>query len=275
VGRIFSWSTLFLLVPILGVAVFVCALMTDSWPLYNHWFPVDVSKTGYIVDNLFYFILVLTGVIFVATGLVLFYSMWKFDGRYNTEPVQFSHGSHALEIVWSILPAATLLFIAIYQMDAWAAAKMRRPTEVVAGETVPLPPLAEVTGRQFEWRIRYPGKDGKLYTPDDLFDVNDLHVPTDRPIVLRIQSMDVLHSFFLPNVRLKQDVVPGMEQHVWFEATQTGQFDIVCAELCGWGHYKMKGRLTIESEQDYQKYLIELEAAQNQAEYEPSEEEDE
>jgi len=249
VGRF--WSLLFLLVPISGVAVFVCAIMTDTAPLYNHWFPEDISEHGYVIDNLFNTIMYLTGFIFVATGLALFWFLWKYDATKSAEPVKFVHGSHTLEIVWSILPAATLLFIAIYQMNAWADVKLLRP-KYESG--APKAPLAEVTGRQFEWRIRYAGPDGVIGTRDDLHTVNELHLPVGEEAVLQIKSMDVLHSFFLPNVRIKQDVVPGMKQYVWFRPIKAGQFDIVCAELCGWGHYKMKGRMTVETQDSFNRW---------------------
>ena len=183
------------------------------------------------------------------------------------------HGSHTLEVVWSILPAATLLFIAVYQMNAWADAKMRRPmlpgSDNVMGteDDIPKPPLVEVTGRQFEWRLRYAGEDGELYTADDIFDVNDLHLPVDEEIVVQIKSEDVLHSFFLPNLRVKQDLVPGMKQFVWFKATETGIYDIVCAELCGWGHYKMKGQLTITSRAEFDRWLQDAYRAQEVSEF--------
>jgi cytochrome c oxidase subunit 2 len=266
VGRF--WSILFLFVPILGVAVFVAAMNTDSAPLYGHWFPEDISDHGYIIDNLFNTILYLTGFIFVATGLALFWFLWKYDAAKNSEPVKYMHGSHTLEVVWSILPAATLLFIAIYQMNAWADAKVIRP---VGPDGTPQPPIAEVTGRQFEWRIRYAGADQTIGTEDDIHTVNELHLPVGESIVLQIKSMDVLHSFFLPNVRVKQDVVPGMKQYVWFRPMKTGQFDIVCAELCGWGHYKMKGRMTVESPDDFQKWLADTQTAQEQDSFAMSE----
>jgi cytochrome c oxidase subunit 2 len=247
------WSLVFLLVPILGVGLFAVA------PAMNMWLPTDVSADGYKIDHLFKFILWLTGIVFVATECVLAWYLWKYDASRNAEPVKFTHGSHALEVVWTILPAATLLFIALYQINAWADAKMmgRRPD---------VTPIAEVTGRQFEWRIRYPGADGVLHTRDDLLDVNDLHVPVDEDIALVIKSEDVLHSFFLPHFRVKQDVVPGMSQQVWFRAVPAAQgrsFDIVCAELCGWGHYKMKGRITIDSQDEFRTHLARLAAEQN------------
>ena len=240
--------------------------MTNTWPLYDHWLPEDVSANGVVIDGLFNFILVLTGAIFIATSLALFWFLWKYDAEKNPEPVKFTHGSHNLEIIWSILPAVTLLFIAIYQMNAWAHAKMDRPT---LDDGSPMPPLAEVTGQQFVWHIRYPGADGVLNTQDDLFDENVLHVPMDEPVVLRIQSQDVLHSFFLPNLRIKQDVVPGMQQHIWFTAVKDGKYDIVCAELCGWGHYKMKGQLVIETRNQFEKYIADLTRKQNLSQYPP------
>src|SRR5437762_13076173 len=153
------------MVPVFGVGIFVWA-MAGWWPMRGHWLPENINTHGGVIDSLFIFILVLTGVIFIATNIALVWFLWKYDGAKNVLPVAFTHGSHALEVVWSILPAATLVFIAIYQMNAWADAKMRRPmlpgADGVAGtrDDVVKPPLADVTGRQFEWRIRYAGEDG-------------------------------------------------------------------------------------------------------------------
>jgi cytochrome c oxidase subunit 2 len=245
VGRF--WSLLFLSVPILGVAVFLAA------PYTGYGLPKDISEHGAEVDHLWYFILGLTGLVFIATEIVLFWFLWKYDAAKHQDPAKFTHGSHNLEIVWTILPAATLLFIAIYQMNAWADVKIRKPD---------IPPTVEVTARQFEWRLRYPGPDGVIGTQDDIHHVNDLHIPVDTDILVNLKSMDVLHSFFLPNLRIKQDAVPGSKIPVWFRATEVGTYDIVCAELCGWGHYKMKGRLTVQSKTDYEAWLKQMYEAQ-------------
>ncbi|HAY82708.1 MAG TPA: cytochrome c oxidase subunit II [Planctomycetaceae bacterium] len=273
------WSLMFLAVPILGVGCFVWAL-ADLPGMRGHWLPENINDHGHIIDSLFMFILALTGVIFIGTGVALFWFLWKYDSEKNTEPVKYSHGSHALEVVWSILPAATLLFIAIFQMDAWANAKMRRPIASAGPDGIEgtfddeyLKPIVEVTGRQFEWRIRYAGKDGIIGTRDDIHQVNDLHLPVDEEVVLQIKSMDVLHSFFLPNLRIKQDVVPGMKQYTWFRANRTGIYDIVCAELCGWGHYKMRGQLTVESREDFDAWLEDQWNKQEQSEFLIEEEE--
>lgn len=275
------WSLLFLLVPILGVATFVVSIAGIEIPyvfsFHNHWLPENINDHGGIIDSLFYFILYLTGVIFIATTLVMAWFMWKFDAERNAAPARFTHGSHTLEVVWSILPAATLLFIAIFQFDAWADHKLRRPILSPGPDGITgtaddqiRPPLAEVTGRQFEWRIRYAGADGKIGNEDDILTVNDLHVPVDEDVVFVIKSDDVLHSFFLPHMRVKQDVVPGMKQHVWFRANTSGTYDVVCAELCGWGHYKMRGRLTVESRSRFDQWLAKMYAAQEQTQYTPT-----
>src|SRR5271154_5902880 len=231
------------MVPILGVACFALG------PYYSIWLPKDISQHGRTIDHLFYFILWLTGAVFVATECAMFWFMWRYDGQTGEKrQVKFTHGSHTLEVVWTILPAATLLFIAIYQMNAWADSKIRRPK---------MTPTVEVSARQFEWRLRYPGRDGKFDTLDDLFVVNDLHLPVNEEILIDLKSADVLHSFFLPNMRVKQDAVPGMKIPVWFRATETGTYDLVCAELCGWGQYKMKGRLTIERRAEFDEWLSE------------------
>ena len=105
------WSFLFFLVPFFGVAAFVAA------PHFNIWLPRDISEQGRTIDNLFMFILYLTGVVFIVTERVLYYFLWKYDGKSNKEPIKFSHGSHALELVWTIIPAVTLL-VHCYLPDA-------------------------------------------------------------------------------------------------------------------------------------------------------------
>jgi cytochrome c oxidase subunit 2 len=236
------WSLLFLLVPVLGVYCFIYGYQQGIW------LPEDVSTHGHTIDHLFYFITGLTGIVFIATEVALFWFMWKYDQKVNFSPVKFTHGSHSLEVIWTIIPAATLLFIAIYQMNAWAQVKLYSHMPKIA-------PTVQVTGRQFEWRLQYPGKDGRIGTPDDIHVVNDLHLPVNEDILIELKSMDVLHSFFLPQMRIKQDAVPGMRIPVWFRVTRQGVYDLVCAELCGWGHYKMKGRVTVEPRAKFEEWL--------------------
>ncbi|MBI2191131.1 MAG: hypothetical protein HYU36_04025 [Planctomycetes bacterium] len=126
-----------------------------------------------------------------------------------------------------------------YQEKIWADARKHRPAK---GEAF----VVQVFPEQFAWNFRYPGPDGKFGTPDDVASINELHVPVGRPVLTVMRSKDVVHSFFLPHLRVKQDVLPGRTTRAWFEATKTGEFEVGCAELCGLGHYRMRGYLTIE-----------------------------
>jgi len=105
--------------------------------------------------------------------------------------------------------------------------------------------------------VTYPGADGQLGTGDDFTVRNQLHVPVDTPVVVHLSSEDVIHSFFIPAFRVKQDAVPGMHIRVWFKAMETGEYELACAELCGLGHYRMRAAVTVHTADDYQRWLSE------------------
>jgi cytochrome c oxidase subunit 2 len=260
------WSLLFALAAIFSVGAFVYAPFAPDWWLpnptgdYHH----VVSTFGREIDSLFVIILVITGVTFIGTQVVLVWVAHRYGDEKDSsgKPVraaQYFHGSQRLEVIWTIIPAAILVFIALYQMGTWASIKFRSAAPRVA-------PLAEITGRQFQWVMRYPGPDGKLNTPDDLFTQNDLHFVKNRTVLIYLKSSDVLHSFFLPQMRIKQDAVPGITIPVWFDADTAGKYELVCAELCGWGHYKMRGNVTVhETDEEFEKWLDEKLAEQNRS----------
>ena len=115
----------------------------------------------------------------------------------------------------------------------------------------PTDTVIRVTAKQFNWEIRYPGPDGQFDTADDKQVDNEIHVPVGKPIRVILKSKDVIHSLFLPNLRFKQDAVPGREITAWFQANKPGKYEIPCAELCGFGHSGMKGWLYALSAEDY------------------------
>ncbi len=255
-----AWSLFFLAAAVVAVAACWAA------PGMHWWFPQKspgghaVSPLGNQIDDLFYLILVITSVTFIGTQAMLAFVLWKYEAAPGRRSA-FTHGSHSLEVIWSVVPAGIMLFIALYQMDVWARYRIQSRFDPYAFEH----PIAEVTARQFEWRIRYPAPGKTLQAkpqPDDLYTVNDFHIPLGRPVMFQLRSDDVLHSFFLPHHRVKQDAVPGMTIPVWFESTQTGEFELVCAELCGWGHYKMRGQITAQREEEFQEYLKKLSQSQ-------------
>jgi len=260
------WASVFILWPIIAIGSGVIS------PTMHWWFPgAAQSPIGQRIDDLFYMILIIVTVVFIGTQVAMGYVLLR--GARDTDGpgrAMFSHGSHALEVIWTIVPAGILLFIAFYQLDTWAAYRVKENYPMSAR----LAPVAEITARQFEWRIRYPNPkrtfqslaevDGWLRKtePDDLYAVNELHVPTGRPIVIHLRTSDVQHAFFVPILRIKQDAVPGLVIPIIFEVLKPDSYEWVCAELCGWGHYKMKARVKAEPKDDYEAYLKELEREQ-------------
>ncbi len=260
------WSILFALAAISVVAAFVYSYFHPDWWLPNGAgdFHRVVSTFGREIDSLFLIILWITGIVFIGTQVVLVWAMHRFVDVRDAEgrPVRqadYFHGSQRLEVIWTIIPAAILVFIALYQMGTWAEIKFRSSAPKV-------PPLAEITARQFQWVMRYPGPDGRLNTRDDLVVVDDLHFVKNKVALIHLKSSDVLHSFYLPQLRIKQDAVPGLTIPVWFDADEAGEYELVCAELCGWGHYKMRGQVTVhETEEQLQKWIDEKLAEQNRS----------
>jgi cytochrome c oxidase subunit 2 len=113
----------------------------------------------------------------------------------------------------------------------------------------------EIMPEQFAWNIRYAGPDGIFGSPDDIVTMNDLHVPVDQPVIVQLSARDVVHSFFLPNLRIKQDAVPGMVTSIYFRAEKTGRFNIACAQHCGLGHYRMKGDFIVDTPDEYKTWI--------------------
>jgi cytochrome c oxidase subunit II len=260
------WSILFAIAAIAVVAAFGYSYFHPDWWLPN---PADkphevVSTFGKEIDSLFLIILWITGIVFIGTQVVMVWAMHRFVDQRDTQgrPVrqaEYFHGSQRLEVIWTIIPAAILVFIALYQMGTWAEIKFRSAAPKV-------PPLAEITGRQFQWVMRYPGPDGRLNTRDDLVVVDDLHFVKNKTALIYLKSSDVLHSFFLPQLRMKQDAVPGLTIPVWFDCHESGKYELVCAELCGWGHYKMRGQVTVhETDEQFQQWIDEKLAEQNRS----------
>ena len=121
-----------------------------------------------------------------------------------------------------------------------------------------------VMAKQFNWEVTYPGPDRKLGTDDDKKFDNDLHVPVNKVVRVYLTAKDVIHSFYLPNLRLRQDAVPGRTILVWFEVTKPGKYEIPCSQLCGFGHSGMKGWLYVHTPEEYAKWAQENLTAKSQ-----------
>ena len=201
------------------------------------------------IDRIYYVILVLTGIAFVIVEAGLIWFVIKYRGRPGRK-AYYTHGNNTAEVVWTAVPAVTVVVLGIMSGPIWNKIKGR---DSVPTDAAPV----GIRGQQFEWHVTYPGADGQLGSSDDFTVRNQLHVVVNRPTVALLTSEDVIHSFFVPAFRLKQDAVPGMEIRVWFEPTQTGRYELACAELCGLGHYRMRAFVEVHTEQDYQRWLAE------------------
>ncbi len=237
------------------------------------WFPPAITDLGHEIDSQFARTFLITGIVFVAAQLGLAYAIFKFRDR--GQKVTYFEGNNTMEIVWTLATVVLFVGLGLYARNAWA--------EVHFMGAAPGALQIEVTGQQFVWNFRYAGPDGKFgrekpelvsastgnpvgLDPTDPASKDDIvspviAVPAGREVELIIRSQDVTHSFYVRELRLKQDAVPGMEIHMHFNATAPGDYEIACAELCGLGHYRMHSMLTVMPEADFEKWQKDQEAA--------------
>ncbi len=264
----------------LAIAVAVAVITVISVGIFwSHywWLPPDISAHGWAIDHQMTLTFIVTGIIFVLAQLGLAYFVWKYSDRGDVRRATYSHGNNAMEATWTI--ACAILFVGLNLMGyhIWADIHFTGPA--------PGALRVEVWGQQFAWYFRYPGPDGQ-FGPTHVEKVNDatgnflgldrdrdpasqddivtatLAIPVNREVEVILRSKDVIHSFFVRELRLKQDLVPGMEIPIHFTATKMGTYEIVCSQLCGLGHYKMRAFFRVMAEEDFDKWLQSQAAAQ-------------
>ena len=217
--------------------------MTWTWFLPHN----GASTFAPQIDFLYDVILVITGIAFVLVESGLIWFSFKYRARPGRKAF-YTHGNATAEVIWTAVPAVTVVALGVMSAGLWNHIKGRN--------SVPANAIAYgVEAKQFEWNVTYAGADGQLGTADDFVVRNQLHVPVNKPILINLTSQDVIHSFFVPAFRLKQDAVPGMKIRVWFQATQAETQELGCAELCGLGHYRMRAVVTVHTQEDYDKWL--------------------
>ena len=231
--------------------------------------PVAASQHAPDVDSLISVVHWLMLVLFVGWGAFFVFVLVQF--RKGANPRADYHGakgkiSKMLEIAIVVVEAVLLVFFAI---PAWAKRVSNFPPDDKAV-------VVRVVGEQFAWNIHYPGPDGKFgrtdvslmaadnplgldksdpAAKDDITTINQLTLPVDKPVLVHLSSKDVIHSFGLYEMRVKQDAVPGLDMPVWFIPNRIGDYEITCSQLCGLGHYRMRGFVNIRSQADYEKFL--------------------
>lgn len=213
------------------------------------WLPVAASSFAKDVDGLMVFITVIVGVWFILAEALLLILAFVYRDRKGRQaaylPANTLRGA-ALVLIPCAIVLGFDLWIDGVATPVWNHIKIDRPKH---DERV------RITGEQWSWRFRYPGADGELDTADDFETVGELHVPLNKVILFELEAKDVVHSLWVPTLRLKQDAVPGRSIHGWFEPTLAGRFEIICAEICGFGHTMMKSSLVVEEEAAYRAWL--------------------
>jgi cytochrome c oxidase subunit II len=241
----------------------------------------SASEEGEKIDQMLFITIAVTGVVFVITQVLLFWFAFKYQERDGKQAFFFPH-NNKLELLWTTVPAIFLTVLVVFGLKYWFKMTSDAPKDSV---------VIEITGQQFNWNMRYPGKDGvlgrksfKLYnTPtgntlgvdfendpashDDLRVASEMHIPVNRPVKLVINSMDVIHDVGLSHFRMKMDAVPGIPTTLWFTPKYTTEqmkvrtgnpnfvYEISCDQMCGKGHFSMRGVIVVESEADYNKWL--------------------
>lgn len=250
--------------------------------------PLNASVHGPQIDRIIVIVHWLMAALFVGWGSFFIYTLYRFRAGKNPKADYVGVKSHLSTYSEWIVGIIEAVLLVGFSIPVWSQVVVRVPSE---GEALTVRVVAE----QFVWNIHYPGPDGKFGKSsanlvdaesnplgldpkdpngeDDITTINQLTLPERRPILIKLSSKDVIHSFTLTEMRVKQDVIPGMTIPVTFEATQTGDWEIACAQLCGLGHYRMRGFLKIVSASDYQTWLDEMAAEKAEEEAEADGEE--
>jgi cytochrome c oxidase subunit 2 len=211
--------------------------------------------------------IVVVGLAFTAAQIGLGWVVWKYrDTGSKSDRAIYSHGSNRLEVLWTIITAVIFITLGLMGQSVWASLRLH---DAPAGSYT-----VEVVAQQFQWNFHYAGKDNTFGRTDPrLIDDGTLNfigldssdaaaaddsvtsalvIPVNRPVELRLRSKDVIHNFWVPQLRFKQDLVPGMEIKVHFTANKVGKYELACAELCGQLHFKMKSYMLVLPEADVQ-----------------------
>lgn len=194
------------------------------------------SQTG-TVDFVFIFIISISVFFLLLITFLMIFFIFKYNKNRNQKPKDI-HGNTALEITWTVIPTILVLFMFYF---GWKGFEFLRkaPSDAM---------VVNVTGRMWSWGFEY--QNGAK--------VDTLHVPVNKPVKLVLNSQDVIHSFYVPAFRVKEDAVPGMQNHLWFEANETGNYDVLCAEYCGLRHSYMLTKIKVVPEEDFNDWYADI-----------------
>ena len=257
-----------------ALAVIIWILTLGSVSLFfikKWWFPTSISDHAPALDRQFMLTIIVVGIAFTVAQVGLGYMVWKYRDTGNRSRGLYTHGSSRLEVIWTMVTAVIFIGLAVMGQSVWASLHFN---QAPAGAY-----QVEVVAQQFQWNFHYAGTDGVFgRTNPRLIDDSSLNfigldeadpnakddavhsvlaIPAGRPVELTLRSKDVIHNFWVPQLRFKQDLVPGMAIKVHFTANTPGKYELACAELCGQLHFKMKSYMLVLPE-DEQRALTAL-----------------
>lgn len=268
----------------LFIVILVLGGIAITWS-YLHarefFLPEASSIHGRRTDDLFWFSMGVLTIPFILVNFLIFFFAWKYQYKKNHR-ASFYPDNHKLELIWTIIPAIVMALLVFTGWKAWSDITSEAPRDAE---------VIEITGKQFNWIVRYGGvNDNKLgnynyklidaqnevgidlsdeNSFDDFQNPTEMHIPVNRPVLLKIRARDVIHSVFIPHMRVKMDAVPGMPTKFWFVADKTTaqmqselndpnfKYEIACTEICGQGHFSMKINLVVDDEESYKKWCSE------------------
>ena len=239
---------------------------------FGWWLPPDISVHGHYIDAIIMYMHWFMLVLFVGWAGFMLYTLFRFRARPGHSADYYGVQTHASSYLEMAIVVVEVIILVGLSIPVWADLKSNPPTPQTADVEV------RMVAEQFAWNVHYPGPDGKFgktdasvvdagnplgivwddaAAADDITTINHFHFPVGRKILMTLTSKDVIHSFWMNIMRVKQDAIPGMSSPMWFEAKETGEGEISCAQLCGLGHYRMKGFFAVDSEADYKAWLDE------------------
>ncbi len=225
-----------------GVTLVLTAAMSAVM-LSIDWDGQQASTAAPKIDQLLDVMIVLSSFVFSLVMVMLFYALWKFRAKpgdeSDGEPI---HGNTKLEVAWTVIPTIIVLFGAGYSWSVLSDIE----------KTAENPLTVNVFSQQYAWSFGYPGK-------DDVWSQGELHVPLDRQVHFKMHSQDVIHSFWVPEWRIKKDNVPGITTTAIVTPDKLGTYQLICTELCGFGHASMRAKVVVETPADFRKWIAGLE----------------
>jgi cytochrome c oxidase subunit 2 len=234
--------------------------------------PENASEHGYMIDGMLEFCHWFMLALAVGWSIFYFYTLWRFRAGRTPKADYYGVRTKASTHIEFMVVLIDVLLLIGFAVPLWA----KRVTHFPLGDAI----RVKVVGQQFLWNFHYPGPDGvlgrqdpALYSAsnqlgldpndpngrDDIVSMNEMHVPVNHDVILEVTSKDVIHSVAIQSMRIGQDAIPGTEIPIWFKPVKIGTYEIVCAQLCGSGHYGMRATLVVDSDADYKAWLDEME----------------